>query len=180
LTRRQREEADLALELREPLSGIRVLLDVLVREGKIAPEAQGDLTSIRSLLDRADTIVNRSISFPPAGFAPAGTEAVDLNTIAHETFAVFVASARSGNRLDLNLSTGALPVCGDAKHLSRVVYNLILNALEAVGKPGVWKFRLEKLRANRDSRALFFLKWLTDGPALQVNFSAGLETVAFQ
>ena len=165
-TRKQREDHDLALELREPLSGIRVLLDVLVREGHISAKAQADVNSINHLLDKADEVVNRSISTRRPDLRPPERKAVDLNTIAHETFSVFVATARSGNRLDLNLSTGALPVCGDSKQLSRVVYNLILNALEAVGKPGRVEVRTGKVEGEAGQPGLVFLEVADDGPGI--------------
>ena len=165
-TRRQRDEGDLAQQIQNPLSSVRVLFDIMVREERIAPESRGDVESIQKQLRQIETLVERTLSLSRPDLKAPERKAVDMNTVAHETFSIFVASARSGNRLDLNLAQQALPFCGDAAQLGQVVYNLILNALEAVGKPGRVEVKTGRVSGEDGQPGLILLEVADDGPGI--------------
>ena len=165
-TRKQRDDGELAAQIQNPLSSVRVLFDILVREDRVAAGSKNEVESIQKQLRQIETLVERALSVRRPDLRTPERKSVDMNTIAHETFSIFVASARSGNRLDLNLAQQALPICGDAQQLSQVVYNLILNALEAVGKPGRVEVKTGRVAGEDGQPGLVMLEVADDGPGI--------------
>jgi signal transduction histidine kinase len=126
--------AGLAHEIRNPLTSLRILFDsVVLCSGPAAPA--GDVLMIRRQLDRLEQIVNQYLERARAQAATVQAQPLDLNGVIGEALLLLATQAGEGTRMVCTLHPGELRMRGDATQLSQVVYNLVLNALQAVATP---------------------------------------------
>ena len=156
--------AGLAHEIRNPLTSIKVLFGTMVKTKRIAPDADGDADMITKQIARLETIVEGFLNTARAQVAPMSVKPVDFNSTVDEAMLLLASSASEGTRLVVDLSDGELTVNGDATQLSQVVYNLVLNAIQAVEKRG--RISVTTGRSVKEGREEVLLDVSDDGPGL--------------
>jgi two-component system, cell cycle sensor histidine kinase and response regulator CckA len=127
----------IAHEIRNPLAGIRLFLDILRDPEKFDQSEQEKeiLSDLISNVERISAIIQRVLDFSKTsiGFK----QKLDLNQLARETVAFWEAKIRKANiTLKLNLSQTLPPVLVDPIQFQQVINNLILNAIEAMDTGG--------------------------------------------
>jgi signal transduction histidine kinase len=115
---------------------------------------------ITKQITRLETIVEGFLATARAQQAAAEFKVVDLNATVDESMLLLASSANEGTRLTIDLCEGDLKVQGDATQLSQVVYNLVLNAIQAVEKRG----RINVATRKNDNNVV--LEVSDDGPGL--------------
>lgn len=158
--------AGLAHEIRNPLTSIKMLFGALAKGRAFGPEPAQDVEMISRQIARLEAIVEGFLSTARAQSAPVQFERVDLNGTVDEALLLLASSATEGTRLVVELSAGELPVRGDPTQLSQAVYNLVLNAIQAVEKHGHVVVRTGRRAAEAGKPAEVFLEVADDGPGL--------------
>lgn len=128
---RHRAMADIAHELRTPLSVLQIELES-IEDGLTDPTPeviaglQGDLAHLRCLVEDL-----RVLSLADAGELHVEAEPVEMGGLVRDVVERVRAAARSeGIALDAQVPDGPLPVVGDAQRLMQVLLNLLSNALQ--------------------------------------------------
>jgi two-component system sensor kinase FixL len=98
--------------------------------------------------------------------APTQFKDVDLNATVDEALLLLASSCHEGTRLMADLMPGELTVRGDPTQLSQVVYNLALNAVQAVGRHGRVNVTTHLLPSQSGKPAEAVLDVADDGPGL--------------
>ena len=137
----------------------------MVKAKRIAAEADGDADMISKQIARLETIVEGFLNTSRSQVAPLQCKTVDFNATVDEAMLLLASSASEGTRLVVDLCNGDLQVSGDATQLSQVVYNLVLNAIQAVDKRGRINVTTTRESAT-DGRLEVLLKISDDGPGL--------------
>ena len=156
--------AGLAHEIRNPLTSIKVLFGTLRKTTRIAGDAEGDADMINKQIARLETIVEGFLNTARAQVSPHEMNPVDFNATVDEAMLLLASSASEGTRLMIELCDGELDVRGDATQLSQVVYNIVLNAIQAVDKRG--RICVSTGHLVKDGRPEVFLEVTDDGPGL--------------
>jgi signal transduction histidine kinase len=158
--------AGLAHEIRNPLTSIKVLFGTMVKAKRIAGEADGDADMISKQIARLETIVEGFLKTSRAQVSPLQSKPLDFNATVDEAMLLLASSASEGTRLVVDLCAGDLQVNGDGTQLSQVVYNLALNAIQAVDKRGRISVitRRDMLPDGKSSEVV--LEVADDGPGL--------------
>jgi signal transduction histidine kinase len=116
-------------DLRTPLAGLRAMTEAL--EDGLAEDPQRYHAQMRAEVDRMVRMVDDlfELSRIHAGVLPVGRQTVDLGDLVSETIATADPVARAKRvRLGGTVEEGAL-VQADPAGLSRVVANLVMNAI---------------------------------------------------
>jgi len=158
--------AGLAHEIRNPLTSIKVLFGTLCKLQNFAPESQQDAEMINKQIARLETIVDGFLSTARAQVAPMQQKAVDVNATVDESMLLLVSSANEGTRLIIDLCEKELFVRGDPTQISQVVYNLVLNAMQAVEKRGRIHVTTGRMPTENGHTPEVFLEVADDGPGL--------------
>ncbi len=128
----------IAHEIRSPLSGIRLFVDVLCDEEKFDRTEQ-ELEIFQDIahnVKRIDDIIKGVLAF--ARDTKIETREMDINRLIHETLNLwYVALKNGGIRLELSLAEGLWKVFGDAVGVQQVVNNLVQNAVQAMDGGGL-------------------------------------------
>jgi len=159
--------AGLAHEIRNPLTSIKMLFGALVKSQRFQPEPAQDVEVITRQIARLEAIVEGFLSTARNQAAPAQFKPMDLNATVDEALLLLASACHEGTRLMADLSPGELTVHGDATQLSQVVYNLALNAVQAVGKHGRVGVSTAALPPQAGSPAEAVLEVADDGPGLE-------------
>ena len=128
--------AGIAHEIRNPLTGMNISLDIISNELTDRPHAGKLVAGVVEELDRLENIVSSMLEFSRAGILDRTW--VNLVELLNGWFPVYQEQARRLEvRATLQISEGALPaVYGDREKLKQVVLNLGLNALDAAQERG--------------------------------------------
>lgn len=128
--------ATVAHEIGNPLAGLKMRLQMLLRKKTVDEPLRGDLERMLALVDRlAEFLTHLTGYVTPAAGAKART--VDLVQALQELeFILREEADRRRITLSLDLPDSPLPVCAPGQHLHQVFMNLILNALQATGEGG--------------------------------------------
>lgn len=127
----------IAHEIRNPLAGIRLFLDILGDPEKFDRSTQEKeiLNDLTSNVDRISGIIQRVLDFSKTSIG--SREKFDLNQLVGETVALCEARIRKSKiTLELALSQELPLILGDPIQLQQVTNNLILNAIEAMDPGG--------------------------------------------
>jgi len=134
---RQNMVADVAHELRTPLSNIRGYLEAL-RDGMIKP----DKKTIRSLYEEASLLSRlvddlQELSLAEAGELKLVCQAEDIGELIRQTVAAVEAQERvKGISLSVELPDKLPPMNIDSRRISEVLRNLLENAVAHTAKEG--------------------------------------------
>lgn len=132
----------IAHEIRNPLSGIRLFVDVLADEQKFSrsPDEMEILDDIRVNIQKIDGIIKRVLDF--ARHKEPLFDQIDLNGLIRNTLALWRSKIRlAGIQLETALTEDLHPVPGDGIGLQQVLTNLIQNAMDAMADGGVLSIR---------------------------------------
>jgi signal transduction histidine kinase len=157
--------AGLAHEVRNPLSGVQAVLDVLTRE-------TGDAARKRVLLDasgeltRVDQILKDLLQF--ARPKPPTLVPLDLNVLVRDAVNLTVSRGEHppGVRCDLSASLPA--ALGDAGQIRQVLVNLLLNAQHAATREGQII-----VTTGRDDRVVW-CRVQDDGPGVSLDRASAI------
>lgn len=131
--------AGLAHEIRNPLSGVKAVVEVLAQETALDETRRTVLRDAAGELSRMDRIIRELLQYArprPPSLAP-----FDLNEMVRDAVALTLAPALGdGASVDTRLDPALPPVLGDAAMVRQVLVNLLLNAQQAVpaGTPGTF------------------------------------------
>lgn len=128
--------ATVAHEIGNPLAGLKMRLQMLLRKKAADEPLRGDLERMLALVNRlAEFLTHLTGYVTPAAGAKA--RAVDLVQALRELeFILREEADRRRITLSLDLPDAPLPVCASGQHLHQVFMNLILNALQATDEGG--------------------------------------------
>ncbi|MEI6233665.1 MAG: GAF domain-containing protein [Planctomycetota bacterium] len=157
--------AGLAHEIRNPLTSIKMLFGSIHKTEKFSLNASQDADMIVKQIARLESIVEGFLNTARAQVAPTEMKVVDFNATVDESMLLLASSASEGTRMIIDLCDGELSVKGDGTQLSQVVYNLVLNAIQAVDKRGRVCVRTKILSNAPDGRNAI-LEIADDGPGL--------------
>jgi PAS domain S-box-containing protein len=122
--------AQLAHEIRNPLVAIGATLESLSRDHEADQELAETLDMVRGEITRMDMILRDYLSMTVRQNASAGR--VDLADLLSQLHRLLRTSPKAnGKTLEMAIPKG-LKVLGDSEGLRHVVFNLIVNALEAI------------------------------------------------
>ena len=127
--------AGLAHEIKNPLASLVGSIQLLKDEMHYDPDHRRLMEIVLRETDRLGTLVNDFLFFarPPAG----RTEILNLKEAIEEIIRLFEKDAHHARRFDLDTSlTPGVHVAMDPTHLRQVIWNLLLNAAEAVADGG--------------------------------------------
>ncbi|MCG6536821.1 MAG: ATP-binding protein, partial [Syntrophales bacterium LBB04] len=131
--------ASLAHEIRNPLAGIKVSIEVLLGELDIAERDQGVLRKIIEQIRHIELLIKNLLNFARPVAAQLST--VNVNRILEKT-AYFIekhpafSSGNSRKRIVKELDDGLPDTIGDPQQLQQVFLNLFLNAADAIPAGG--------------------------------------------
>ncbi|OGR23029.1 MAG: hypothetical protein A2277_13550 [Desulfobacterales bacterium RIFOXYA12_FULL_46_15] len=127
----------IAHEIRNPLSGIRLFLDILEDETRY-DRSESELELLNDInvnINKIDTIIRRVLSFAQPDRSVTGP--LDINCLIEETLSLFDSRLRKhGIKKEIRLCKPIRPVNGDMVGLQQVVVNIISNAIDAMAANG--------------------------------------------
>jgi PAS domain S-box-containing protein len=127
----------IAHEIRNPLSGIRLFVDILCDEEKFErTEAELEIfQEIRGNIHKINSIIGRILDFARG---PQSTSTkIEVNSLINESLKLWYPRMRDREiKLELSPGDGLPDVLGDAIGIQQVVNNLIQNAIEAMSNGG--------------------------------------------
>ena len=123
--------AGIAHEIRNPLTGMNISLDIISNELTDHPNAGKLVAGVIEEIDRLENIVSSMLEFSRAEMLEKSW--IDVQELLRRWFPIFKEQARRvGVEASLQLADTVLPsVYGDPEKLKQVVVNLGLNALDA-------------------------------------------------
>lgn len=144
----------IAHEIRNPLSGISLFVDVLCDEDRFErTETELEVfQDIKNNIHKIDGIIKRVLDF--ARRSDVQAQAIDVNHLIRENLKLWSAEIRKAEiKLKLSLKRDLPVVLGDAIEIQQVVHNLIQNAVEAMSEGGLLSIatnkRLSSFHAGR-------------------------------
>jgi len=128
--------AGLAHEIKNPLASLRGSVQILKEEIEYNPDHDKLMHIILRETDRLNSLVSDFLLFakPPAG----KTETVDLGKILTETLKLFEKNNTYFNRITVTkkITESELRIKIDPAHLRQILWNILLNAAEAIKDKG--------------------------------------------
>ena len=125
--------ATVAHNIKNPLSSIKTIVQLMQEDEQLAAKYRQDLSLIKSEIDRLTESVTQLLKFSKPSVTSSAS--VDLAAVLEKILLIFRPEAERRNiRLDLQLSEKPLWVRGSDEVLLEVFQNLLVNALE-VSKP---------------------------------------------
>ncbi len=133
--------SEIAHEIRNPLTVIKLLFDSLELQFPDGDLRQKDAAIIREKLNQLDAIVYRVLDFGKTG--DARHEPLNLDPLLTDTFALVRLKLSQKNiRLDYESYPEPIVVHGNKGELQQIFLNLILNAMDALSTGGTIKISL--------------------------------------
>jgi signal transduction histidine kinase len=135
--------ASVAHEIRNPLAGIKMLVDAAVRPQKPQPLSGEDLQVIRREIARLEQTVEGLLDL--ARVPPPERGILDLREAVSRAATLIGTRARQqGVRVDVHTGEQPVLVSGDRGQLHTVLVNLFLNALDVMPQGGCLSVALEQ------------------------------------
>jgi two-component system, NtrC family, sensor kinase len=141
--------AGMAHEIKNPVAGVLGALQVF--EADLAPDdPRRDIFGEMKLqLERINHAVNDLLAF--ARPTPPVFENVQIDRMIERTLALFTPQFRDNNiTLDTALQDGNVTVLADRKQLQQVLWNILLNAVQAMGAEGTLTVATRRVKARLD------------------------------
>ena len=133
--------AGLAHETRNPLNIIRGLAQLISKQGDTSAETKQRSMEIVNEADRVAAQLNEFINYSRPREVRHTT--VHLNTVANEVARALTYDIEE-KQIALHISGESLAIKADEQLLRQVVFNLVLNAVQAVGERGQIEIRTTK------------------------------------
>jgi two-component system, NtrC family, sensor kinase len=125
--------AGAAHEINNPLTAILGFSDLLADDPSLPEKAQVTASKIRDQARRTRTLVQNLLSF--ARQVPAERSLLDINTVVNNAMQLRALDLRSTtSRIEMQLESVLPGVRGDGNQLMQVFFNIISNALDAMGQ----------------------------------------------
>ena len=125
-----RMAAAVAHNVKNPLSSIKTIVQLMQEDGEVKRKYQSDLGLINGEIDRLSHSVGQLLKFSRPSVA--GRPSLDLAPVLGRIGQTFQAeSERRQIRLTVNRGSQPLPVQGDEEIFQEIFQNLVVNALEA-------------------------------------------------
>jgi two-component system sensor histidine kinase PilS (NtrC family) len=142
--------ASIAHEIRNPLAAISGSIQVM--QGARSEESDRLMEIVMREVDRLDRLISDFLSFARPG--EPKIELVSLEDLFSEVLAMFEASRPAGVTLERELHAG-LGVHADPGQLRQVLWNLLVNAAQAMPEGGVVRIeaRPSRGRASQEARS---------------------------
>ena len=158
--------AGVAHEIRNPLTGIKMLVEAALRPQSPRPLNEEDLRIIFREIKRLEHTVQSFLDF--ARLPTPRTAPCDLAGIIERAWELVQARARQ-QQVELKISVPSRPVVAsiDSGQLTSVLVNLFLNALDVVGQGGKLEVRL-----TADDKNSISLSILDNGPGIPADIMA--------
>lgn len=144
---------NIAHELNNPLTGIRSLAQLLQAEADVhkKPELKNDLSEIEKATERSHKTVKNLLEFSrPASLQDK--EIVSINEVINRTLPMLKTALRD-HRSDVDLTSDPLNVRVNLQLLQQVVFNIVLNACQAMTDPGQIKISTQLIKNSNGSDA---------------------------
>ncbi len=128
----------IAHEIRNPLAGVNLFIDVLGDEGKFSRSSkeQEILAEIKTNIKRIDGIIKRVLAFSRQSDATT-TDRLTVKPLIEDSLKLWQSKmAKDGIRHSLFVEENLAEVIGDPIEIQQVLNNLIQNAVEAMEKEG--------------------------------------------
>jgi signal transduction histidine kinase len=127
--------ASIAHEVRNPLTGMKLLVEAALRPTRPQPLSREDLEVIHGEIDRLEDTVHHFLDF--ARPQPLVRRVADLRDLVARPLDLIRARARQqAVRVEVDVPADPLPVDLDAGQFGTVLVNLLLNALDAMPRGG--------------------------------------------
>jgi len=136
--------ARLAHEIRNPLSSLHIHVQLLQEDvARSAPQLDEKFRSrfeiIHGELNRLETIVKQFVSLSgPAAISP---DRINLGTIVSNVCALLQPEAASREVVLVNATEAPVEVQADPVQLTQALLNLVINAIQAIGRKGEIRIR---------------------------------------
>jgi nitrogen-specific signal transduction histidine kinase/FixJ family two-component response regulator len=139
---------NIAHELNNPLTGIRSFAQILKSDTTLKKEYLNDLSEIDKAAMRCQNIIQGLKEFSVSSPNATHLKKISLNDTVQKTLP-FLKSAVRHHSLQLELSTANDPqkdiqVFADPQILQQIIFNLIINACQALKNPGIIKIKTNK------------------------------------
>lgn len=149
--------AGIAHEIRNPLSGISMFIDILADENKFARSEKEIeiLQEVKQNVRRIDDIIKGVLGFARTSSVKSMT--LDVNTVIRDALRLWKTQLVNDDiRLELGLAENLARVHGHDNGIQQVLHNLIKNALEAMGSGGTLTIstRMGESRYRKDVEAV--------------------------
>jgi len=159
----------IAHEIRNPLAGINLFVDILHDKEKFAQTDRETeiLNEIRDNVNRMGGIIKRLVNF--ANPSAKTKENIDINALIREGINLWSAKFRESEiNSELSLGDDILLVSGDSIELQQVIDNLVQNALEVMEKGGILGISTtEGMSSFHKKRQVVIIKIKDTGPGIK-------------
>jgi signal transduction histidine kinase len=146
--------AGAAHEINNPLTAILGYSDLLADDTALPQRARDTAGKIREQARRTKSLVQNLLSF--ARQVPAERTLLDINTVVTNAVQLRALDLHSGgSTIDLQLESVLPGVRGDNNQLMQVFFNIISNALDAMGESGGGKLTIRTQRDRGNVVVLF-------------------------
>ncbi|MBI9084040.1 MAG: GHKL domain-containing protein [Desulfobacterales bacterium] len=145
--------AGMAHEIKNPLASLAGSIQLLKETFAPDPSAEKLMQIVRRETDRLSDLLNGFLLFarPPAGKA----RAIDLGAALDEIVSLFRKDNTRSDRIHIRSSvTPGIWIEMDPVHLRQVLWNLLLNAAEAIDDTGTVDIHLDILKSNKARMAI--------------------------
>lgn len=130
---------NIAHELNNPLTGIRSLAQLLIKELEPSSNLYSDLVEVEKAASRSQSIINNLLEFSKGG-AEERVRTVELNAIVERTLPL-LKTAMGNFSCDIDLTEQSTRIRIESQLIQQVVFNLVNNACQAMSERGEIKIR---------------------------------------
>lgn len=146
--------AGAAHEINNPLTAILGYSDLLADDDTLPERTRATAVKIREQARRTKSLVQNLLSF--ARQVPAERTLLDINTVVTNAVQLRALDLHSGgSAIDLQLESVLPGVRGDNNQLMQVFFNIVSNAMDAMGENGGGKLTIRTLRDRGNVVVLF-------------------------
>ncbi len=167
----------IAHEIRNPLAGINLFIDVLGDNEKFTrtPQEQGILDEIKLNIKRIDGIIKRVLDFSRLTEA-APRSRVNVSVLLEDSLKLWHSRmTKEGILLALSVEDSLPEVLGDAIEIQQVLTNLIQNAIEAMEKGGTLSAGIRKGVLSMDKKRPAVITSVKDsGPGIPLDLQKNI------
>ena len=132
---------DLAHELNNPLTGIKSTCQLMLAEGHLGEQEQEDIREILMAVDRSHEIIRNLLDFAAEEVLP--TEVVSLKDLLNSTTRLLRVALHE-HSLQMEVPNSDCYVQAQPQLLQQVLFNLLINACQAMSERGKIRIWIEK------------------------------------